>query len=417
MRGAPGCGKSTWIKQNGLSNYTLSVDAIRALFASPMLDVHGKPVISQKNEKIVWETLFAMLEHRMQRGDFTVIDACNSKTREMARYKDLANRYRYRIYCLDMTNTPMEETLRRNATRTSVKVVPQGYIEKVYSRFQTQNIPSGIKRITVDDWRQVFSPPVDLSSYDRVVHIGDIHGCYAELQKVFGKSPVDGIDDKTAYIFCGDYADRGPDSPKVLQFLMSISERPNVCFVEGNHEAHLWDWANGRQSRSREFNSKTSLQLEAAGISPSEVRKFYRRIRQCSYYTYRGRTVLCTHGGISDYSTLSGFIDFIPSCQMITGVGLYEQMEECVTSFEKRNSAGYFQVFGHRNVSGLPTQVSEHCFCLDGGVERGGELRVLILSDPGWQPINYPSESHSVIQSVEAPMSEKRREQEEVSAC
>lgn len=415
MRGAPGCGKSTWIKQNGLSNYALSADAIRSLFASPTLDAHGKPVISQKNEKIVWETLFTMLERRMQCGDFTVIDACNSKTREMSRYKDLANHYRYRIYCLDMTDIPMEETLRRNAMRTPMKIVPQDYIEKVYSRFQTQNIPSGIRRITVDDWGQVFSTPFDLSSYDRIMHIGDIHGCYTELQKVFGENPTDGIDDKTAYIFCGDYADRGPDSPKVLQFLMNISERPNVCFVEGNHEAHLWEWANGRQSRSREFNSKTSRQLETAGISPSEVRKFYRRIRQCSYYTYRGRTVLCTHGGISDYSAFSGFIDFVPSCQMIAGVGLYEQMEECVASFEKRNSAGFFQVFGHRNVSGLPTQVSEHCFCLEGGVERGGELRTLVLSDAGWQPISYPSENHPVIQSTESPMIVESSEKEIIS--
>lgn len=34
MRGAPGCGKSTWIKEHGLSDYALSADAIRGLFVS-----------------------------------------------------------------------------------------------------------------------------------------------------------------------------------------------------------------------------------------------------------------------------------------------------------------------------------------------------------------------------------------------
>lgn len=392
MRGAPGCGKSTWIERNGLSDYALSSDKIRSMFASPVLNAQGKPVISQQNDKIVWETLFSILERRMQRGDFTVIDACNSKTREMTRYQELAHQYRYRVFCLDMTDIPIDEALRRNAQRSPIKVVPQDYIEKVYSRFRTQSIPSGIKRVTVDDWKQMFVSPFDLSAYDRVVHIGDIHGCYSVLQKAFGENPEDGIDDRTSYIFCGDYADRGPDSPKVLQFLMKISERPNVCFVEGNHEAHLWAWANGKQTVSCEFNFKTAPQLVAAGISAEEVRKFYRRIRQCSYYTYRGRTVLCTHGGLSDFSTL-GRLDFVPAHQMIHGVGAYEQMEDCVASYEASNPIAY-QVFGHRNVSELPTQVSEHCFCLEGAVERGGELRTLILSDSGWQAVSYPSDVH-----------------------
>lgn len=239
MRGAPGCGKSTWIERNGLSDYALSSDKIRSMFASPVLNAQGKPVISQQNDKIVWETLFSILERRMQRGDFTVIDACNSKTKEMTRYQELAHQYRYRVFCLDMTDIPIDEALRRNAQRSPIKVVPQDYIEKVYSRFQTQSIPSGIKRVTVDDWQQMFVAPFDLSAYDRVVHIGDIHGCYSALQKAFGENPEDGIDDRTSYIFCGDYADRGPDSPKVLRFLMKISERPNVCFVEGNHETRL----------------------------------------------------------------------------------------------------------------------------------------------------------------------------------
>ena len=53
----------------------------------------------------------------MQNGEFTVIDATNSKTSEMNQYKDLAENYRYRIYCIDMTDIPIEETKRRNAER------------------------------------------------------------------------------------------------------------------------------------------------------------------------------------------------------------------------------------------------------------------------------------------------------------
>ena len=44
----------------------------------------------------------------MELGCFTIIDATNSKTSEMQRYKDLCQKYRYRIYCIDMTDVPIE---------------------------------------------------------------------------------------------------------------------------------------------------------------------------------------------------------------------------------------------------------------------------------------------------------------------
>lgn len=395
MRGSPGCGKTTWIRELGLSMYALSADAIRTMYASPVLTPDGSTAISQRNDKVVWETLFSMLERRMQRGDFTIIDACNSKTSEMARYRDMADQYRYRIYCVDMTDVPMEEAMRRNKQRDALKFVPEEYIERVYSRFETQKIPSGIKRITRDQFRSVFLTPYDLSKYKRVVHIGDIHGCYSTLQKIFGENPAAGIDPETAYIFCGDYGDRGADTPKVLAFLSEIAQLDNVCLLEGNHESHLWEWANGRPSRSKEFNERTALQLESAGVSAPEIRKLYRSFRQCSLYEWHGYTVVCTHGGLSNYAPL-GCIDLVPSCQMIGGVGAYEEMNAAAASFEQHPDEMY-QVYGHRNTLGSPTQVEPHSFCLEGGVEHGGSLRTVVLSDEGWQVVEYASDAQPAV--------------------
>ena len=50
LRGSAGCGKSTWIEQNGLKPYTLSADDIRLLCQSPVLQVDGTRGISQNNE-------------------------------------------------------------------------------------------------------------------------------------------------------------------------------------------------------------------------------------------------------------------------------------------------------------------------------------------------------------------------------
>ena len=106
LRGSAGCGKSTWIEKNELKPYTLSADEIRLMYASPTLNVRGEECISQSNDTKVWKTLFQILESRMERGEFTVIDATNSKTSEMKRYAELCNRYRYRIYCVDFTDIP-----------------------------------------------------------------------------------------------------------------------------------------------------------------------------------------------------------------------------------------------------------------------------------------------------------------------
>lgn len=111
MRGAPGVGKSTFIKENNLEQYTLSADEIRLLCESPVMTINGTFGISQNNEKKVWSLLFQILEARMQRGEFVVIDATNSKTVEMNRYKTMAQTYRYRIYCVDFTDVPMEECI------------------------------------------------------------------------------------------------------------------------------------------------------------------------------------------------------------------------------------------------------------------------------------------------------------------
>ena len=109
LRGTPGCGKSTWIKQNGLEDYALSADDLRLLYRSPIMDKNGKLSIDQSTNRETWKTLFDILEYRMSKGEFTVIDACNSKTSELNRYKALAETYRYRIFCVDFTDIPLEQ--------------------------------------------------------------------------------------------------------------------------------------------------------------------------------------------------------------------------------------------------------------------------------------------------------------------
>ena len=53
LRGAPGSGKSTWIKENNLEPYTLSTDALRLMYQSPVTTPEGTMAISQNNDTAV----------------------------------------------------------------------------------------------------------------------------------------------------------------------------------------------------------------------------------------------------------------------------------------------------------------------------------------------------------------------------
>ena len=185
FRGAPGCGKSTFIREHGLEPFTLSADEIRLKCFSPQMTVDGTYEISQKNDKVAWKQLYELLEVRMRHGEFTVIDATNSKAIEMNKYKELADNYRYRIFCIDMTDLPIEECKRRNASRDPYKRVPESVIDKMYARFANQKIPSGIKAIKPDELDTIWMRKFNMDKYEKIVHIGDIHGCYTALNEYF----------------------------------------------------------------------------------------------------------------------------------------------------------------------------------------------------------------------------------------
>ena len=65
--------------------------------------------------------------------------------------------------------------------------------------------------------------------------IGDLQGCYSELQCLLKKISFNKTED--SLWFCGDLVNRGSESLKCLHFLYSIKERCHI--VLGNHDLHL----------------------------------------------------------------------------------------------------------------------------------------------------------------------------------
>lgn len=387
LRGSAGCGKSTWIEKNGLKPYTLSADDIRLLCQSPIMRVDGTEGISQANDNVAWKMLYNLLEVRMQKGEFTVIDATNSKTSEMNRYKEMCITYRYRIYCVDFTEIPIDEVKRRNAGREALKRVPEEAIDKMYSRFATQKIPSGIKVIKPDELDHVWLKMIDLSEYKRIHHIGDIHGCNTVLQKYLADNG--GIKDDEFYIFTGDYIDRGLENAEVVRFLISIIDKKNVLMLEGNHERWLWLYANDCIGRSKEFELITKPALDEAKIDKKDIRQLYRKFGQCAYYRYGDHIYLVTHAGLS---TMPKNLSFVATDQMIRGVGEYNDFEKIAETFVNTTPDHLYQIHGHRNTKRVPVQVNSRVFNLEGRVEFGGELRCVQVDQDGIHTIEIQNE-------------------------
>ncbi len=68
---------------------------------------------------------------------------------------------------------------------------------------------------------------------EKLIVIGDVHGCVEELKILLHQLP---LDHNTTLLFLGDYVDRGPDSKGVIDTVLNVSELYKVIALKGNHE-------------------------------------------------------------------------------------------------------------------------------------------------------------------------------------
>ncbi len=74
-----------------------------------------------------------------------------------------------------------------------------------------------------------------MTTFDRSIFIGDVHGCTAELLTLLGGLNVKPGRDRV--IFLGDLPDKGPDSLGALRLArQTIAQLPGSCCILGNHE-------------------------------------------------------------------------------------------------------------------------------------------------------------------------------------
>lgn len=374
LRGIQASGKSTWIKENNLEPYTLSADNIRLNIANPVLLEDGSYEISQKYNKVTWELLYKYLEMRMQNGDFTIIDATHSDLKLLNKYKDLANTYKYTMYCLEF-DVPLEEALKRNKERDNYKYVPERVIERTYETIKNnEKFPSALKKIeSIDEIINFYT--ADVNQYEKVVIIGDIHSCAEPLKEV-----LKDFNEETLYIFVGDYFDRGIQPVETFNIILDLLEKPNVILIEGNHEEKsMKKFIYDEEKYTKSFEETTLLPLLKeydVDYVRASLKKIYKKLRQCFAFEFRGKKFLCTHGGLPLVPKLT----LVSAKEMIHGVGKYEtEIGEIYSeNYKKGLCQGFIQVHGHRGVND-----GQFSYCLEDRVEFGGELKVLTIDNEG----------------------------------
>ena len=380
LRGAQGSGKSTFIQEKNLERFTLSSDTIRLMFNAPELTIDYTETIPQFNNKKVWQLLFYLLEERMKKGEFTLVDAIHASKEDLTTYKKLAEKYRYRLYILDFTNVPQEEVKKRNKNRVNYKIVPEYSIERAYKKFATEKISKAFIQIKPENFEKILTKdPKDYNNYQNIHIIGDIHGCYSALKSYFEKNP---FQEKDFYIFTGDYFDRGIENVQTFHYLTEFMKQKNILFLTGNHEDKIYKYACNDDFIMDYDIQNTIKEFESKGITKANMRGFIKALSQLAYITFRGKTYIITHGGIPYFPKQP--LDYYSTNSFMYGIDKYDvDIDEIYNEYMNNQDEKIIQIHGHRNYFKNEMDKYPYSYNVEGDIEHGGYLRILTLKNNG----------------------------------
>ena len=261
LRGASGCGKSTFIKDNDLENYTLSTDAIRLMYASPELGIDYKENIPQFYNKKVWDMLYYLLEERMKKGELTFIDATHIYADEsFPTYKKLADELAGIEYStqnieeLEKSLKEQHEVLLQKASVITEKRQDYAKVLSVYiqerleklelpkARFEISVTPKELTSDGADNVEFLISTNVseDLKPLAKVASGGEISRVMLAIKSIFAQSDdidtviFDEIDTGISGKASQSVADEIKDLSKYHQIIL-ITHQPIIASKADKH--------------------------------------------------------------------------------------------------------------------------------------------------------------------------------------
>ena len=388
LRGAMCSGKSTWVHENELEEYTLSPDHIRVLSgAMGKRDINGHYTAEVKADRPVFKIIMDMLEQRMKKGQFTVIDATHGTERSINAYRELCKKYGYRAYVVDFRvdadtlKSRLEERNREShGSLENNKYIPEYALDYKIKQLESHKIPSWVTVLSPDNAIQKLSWQFKELGNRTLYAFGDIHSSYRVLKEAWDKLGLEN-NKEDLIVFCGDYFDRGMRPVETFKFLYDKIMRPNVVMLIGNHDYNLYNLVNKTNvSVPHHTRKQTYEKLIQGGVSVKAIKDFTRRLQQGMFLKDNLRNpIYITHGGILPVNTSDPLaLNLIPTSEMIYGSGKFEDDIDSIVNTSHSGFQGIF-IHGHRNLHhGHTCNITKGgiSFNLEQGCEDGESLAV-----------------------------------------
>ncbi|AQQ53899.1 bis(5'-nucleosyl)-tetraphosphatase PrpE [Planococcus lenghuensis] len=241
--------------------------------------------------------------------------------------------------------------------------------------------------------------------------IGDIHGCFAELnqliEKLGYKASLNGTYRHPAgrqLAFVGDAPDRGPDSLSVLRLLFSMQDAGNLSYSPGNHCNKLYRYFLGNHVQIAHGLETTIAEWKALPLKEQEIfRKRYKKFYEAlPLYQQFDNELVVAHAGIRENMIGQPISKKISSFVLygdVTG-GFHPDGRPVRRDWAKHYNGKQWVVYGH-------TPTSEPYFMnrtvnIDTGCVFGGALSAFrypektIVSVPSRQPFE-PDRFHHYV--------------------
>lgn len=397
------------IKKYNLEHLTVSVDNLSIINGSLMPYLDTVSYIDNKNNDKVYSQLIQILENRMIYGQTTILDITSLDN--INDILDLAEVYRYKvIYVIYERYNKYDEKNRNIRKRKINNLIPYTELEKnrIFVKELKKQHKGYEKNIykALQKWDRFDIDTDTFNNYNEICIIPDLHGCYGVFSKFLEDNDIM-HNKKTAYIFLGDYIDRGENNTLMVESLIWLASLENVYLIMGNHDLRLFNWAfnnavtgNNFKKTIEEIEQKKSRK-EIENIKKS-LREISEKVKDYLYFEFNGQKYFINHAGIEK------IIDNLPACYL-NGKKTYGYIDDkdsyesyiLMSNYWKSNYPNVIQIFGHRNCFPLyledNVKINENAYCLESNVEYGDPLRVLYLKNKIIKTYNNPEKDNKII--------------------